>query len=447
MEKIKTIKGIRDILYPESALWSKIISRVDNIFESYGYRKIFLPVIEYTELFTRSIGEDTDIVAKEMYSFQDRKGRNLSLRPEGTAGVVRAMIQNQLLQGNIREKVYYFGPMFRYERPQTGRYRQFYQLGCEVFGSRDETQDAEIAELAVKIYRECVGEGGKLLINSVGCEREECRPRYRQELRSHFHEHKDDLCDDCKRRLETNVLRILDCKTGLCRDIFQKLTHAKSESRENLCGDCQEYLSHYKSRLKERGYEEDKDYFVDIKLVRGLDYYTGPVFELQAKDGFAVIAGGRYDNLVKQFGGPDVPACGWALGLDRLAALCSHEPESKKIPEVYLVYLENVTDLKEVGEIFNPSVGMDNAREEHILLCRELAAKLREKGISVEENYEGGLLGKKLSVANRKKIQWVLIYGVDQAENRTVSIKNMKTSEQDDVSIEDIDEIVKRIKC
>lgn len=423
METIKTIKGINDIIYPDSARWKRIIDIMENIFESYGYRKIFLPVIEYTELFTRSIGEDTDIVAKEMYTFKDRKGRDLSLRPEGTAGVVRAMIQNKLLQGNIREKVYYFGPMFRYENPQDSRYRQFYQLGCEVYGSNSPEIDAEITEIAVNIIEECGIENTTLKVNSLGCE--DCRRKYRQTIKDHLADKKNELCEDCRIRLDkSNTLRILDCKKTSCREIVNRTTDDGFRElpfiSEELCDSCRQYFNEYRERLKELRIK----HVPDDRLVRGLDYYTGPVFELESNR-VTLIAGGRYNNLVKQLGGPDVPACGWALGLERLESSAGANISENKIPEVYMALLNN------------------GNRE----MMRQLARALREKGFSIEEDYEDISPGKKFKIADKKDVKWVLIFGEKEAEEKTVSIKNLESGDQESVDIENIDEIVRKIRC
>lgn len=425
METIKTIKGIKDVIYPESASWKRIIDITESIFESYGYRKIFLPVIEYTELFSRSIGEDTDIVAKEMYSFKDRKGRALSLRPEGTAGVVRAMIENKLFQGNVREKIYYFGPMFRYENPQAGRYRQFYQLGCEAFGSDSPSVDAEIIEIAVEIMKKCEVIDFKVKVNSVGCE--SCRKKYREAVRGFLSDKSDKLCNDCLRRMNTNTLRILDCKNEKCVEVYKKLPVIK----DYLCNSCRENMAKYKGDLKTRGIgigkgDMAKESIVDDdRLVRGLDYYTGPVFEIEVEGRGTVIAGGRYDNLVKQLGGPDVPACGWALGVERLY-LSSPDKKEKKIPGVYAVWLTGGDRLVDMPKVVNA---------------------LRKEGISVGEDLEDTPVGKKMKTANKKKVKWVLIFGEEEARDEKVSMKNLKSGIQESVPVKNIDEIIRKIRC
>lgn len=412
MKATRTIRGIRDIIYPESNRWKKVIDITENLFEGYGYKKLYLPVIEYTELFCRSIGEETDIVSKEMYSFQDRKGRNLSLRPEGTAGTVRAMIEGQLLQGNIKEKVYYFGPMFRYERPQEGRYRQFYQMGCEVFGSSSPLQDVEITEMAVKTIEQCGVTDYVLNVNSVGCE--DCRKEYRKAIKEHLKGQESHLCDDCQRRLDTNTLRILDCKNPKCREIYEDLPLLV----DYLCDKCCDFFLKYEDNLKARNIEFTRN----DKMVRGLDYYTGPVFEIEAGVG-TVIAGGRYDGLVKQLGGPDVPACGWGAGIERLLLVSDIQADS--IPEVYVALL--------------PGGSVD--------ICRAVASGLRDNSISVEEDYDDISPGKKFKMANKLKAKWVIVVGEEESVKNEVSIKNMKTGDQESMSLDKIDDIVRKIIC
>ncbi|MGM0441035.1 MAG: histidine--tRNA ligase [Elusimicrobiota bacterium] len=412
MKEFKAIRGIRDILYPRSQKWGNIVAKAAGLLKNYGYRRTFIPVIEYTDLFSRSIGEDTDIVSKEMYSFEDRKGRQLSLRPEGTASVVRAAIENRMLQGKVREKFFYFGPMFRYERPQQGRYRQFYQLGCEVLGSEDPFIDAEILDMAVQLMKNLKIKDYKVKINSVGCEK--CRTEYRKKIRAELKPDRDKLCPDCKKRLDSNTLRIFDCKNKKCRALYKKLPAVS----EYLCNECRDYYREFKEILTAL----ELNYSIDKTLVRGLDYYTGPVFEILSK-GSAVLAGGRYDNLTKQLGGPDQPACGWALGLERISAIS--DIDSSALPEVYLLL---------IGDR-----GMSKGRS--------IARKLRQRGISVEEDYSKLSVGKKFNIANRKDIRWVVILGEDELTNNTVSLKDMKTGEQESMKISNIEKIVRKIKC
>ncbi|NLB34514.1 MAG: histidine--tRNA ligase [Elusimicrobia bacterium] len=408
MSKIRSVRGIRDVIYPESGLYAKIERVCAEILESYGYRKIYLPVIEFSELFKRSIGDETDIVSKEMYSFEDRKGRSLSLRPEGTASAVRAMIENKLLQGNIREKIYYLGPMFRYERPQEGRYRQFYQIGCEVFGSSSPASDAEIAVVAAEVLSACQVENFTIKINSVGCQ--DCRPAYRHKILEALSGKEDKICADCKRRLNTNTLRILDCKNQNCREIYKNLPSL----RDYRCDSCEDYYGAYKNLLQDRGiaFKEDNG------LVRGLDYYTGPVFELEAEAG-TIAAGGRYDSLVSQLGGPETPACGWAFGLERLAL--SAGIVASPLPEAYIALMPG-------GKVEYAS---------------RAASILRDAGLSVEEDYEDAPPKKKLRQAVRKEAKWAVLVGGDEVAGGYYTLRNFQESRQEQVDPADL---VKAIK-
>jgi len=404
MKNIKTIRGIRDIYYPDSEKWNTIINGSEKILSGYGYRKIYLPVIEYTELFSGSIGEDTDIVSKEMYAFQDKKGRNLALRPEGTAGAVRAMIEGRRLEGTVREKIYYFGPMFRYEKPQEGRYRQFYQLGCEIFGSSSPYSDAELAETALEIVKYCGINDFNLKINSVGCNK--CRRLYRDDIKNYLADKTDRLCPDCQRRLGSNTLRILDCKNRKCKEIYKELP----ELRDFLCEGCADYYGKYKEILSSRGIV----FTEDTRLVRGLDYYTGPVFELES-DSSVIAAGGRYDALVKQLGGPQVPACGFAFGIERLEA--ASKKQAAAVPMVYIARLQGGDEEK----------------------CRKIAQELRSRNISVEEDYEDISPGKKMKIADKKNIMWVVIIGEEESKSNMVSLKNLRTGQQKTIPAEELE--------
>jgi len=425
MVKFKTIRGVRDILYPESSVWDRIERKAEDTFRSYGYRKAYLPVVEYTDLFSRTIGEVTDIVAKEMYAFKDRKGRDIALRPEGTAGAVRAVIQSGLMRGSFRVKVFYAGPMFRYERPQEGRYRQFYQIGCEVFGSDDPEQDAEIAELALKILAGCPVPGVLTLrINSMGCPI--CREKYRRVIRNYLAPRIDEVCGDCRRRLDTNTLRILDCKKKRCREVLWGAGSSDMPGlpslHENLCSSCRDRFSEYSEKLGMRiemaGLKEKTDIVHDDKLVRGLDYYTGVVFEIEA-GGFTVAAGGRYDLLVKQLGGPDIPACGWALGLERLALCC--ETVAEKIPRIYVALTEGGDRMAAVRTV----------------------SSLRDYGLTVTGDYEKLDISKKFKLADRTGAEYTILFGENEKSSGTATVKNMVSSEQEQLGV---DTVIERMK-
>ncbi len=412
MKKIKAIRGMRDIIYPESAKWDIISARAQDILTLAGFRNIYLPAVEYSSLFSRTIGEDTDIVKKEMYSFKDKKGRNISLRPEGTAGAVRAMIENRLLEGRVREKVMYTGAMFRYEKPQSGRYRQFYQLGCEIFGSSSVYADAEITCLAAEILDAVQVKDYILRVNSIGCEK--CRKKYMKELRKFLSSRLSEFCEDCTRRFKTNILRVLDCKNKNCR----KQQGEIPPMSQFLCTDCMDFYVRYLDIVESSKINLIKD----SRLVRGLDYYTGVVFEIEC-GGDIILAGGRYDNLVSELGGGNVPACGWALGLDRVSD--KSQITSDRVPLFYIALIEG---------------GEKKAAD-------KLAASLRSKGIPVEVDLENEQAGKKFKMADRRGVSSVGIIGGKEMETASVSVKNMKSGNQEIFGLDDIEGIIKYIKC
>ena len=305
---------MNDALPPETAKWNSIERRCRAVLESHGYREIRTPLCEYTQLFARSIGEATDIVEKEMYTFDDRDGRSLTLRPEGTAGVVRAYIEHSIPKWEPITRWYYIGPMYRHERMQKGRYRQFTQVGCEVFGIAEPTIDAELCAMLEALLQDLGVQNVTTYVNSLG--RGDDRAAYRDALTAYLQGHLEELCDDCKRRLAQNPLRVLDCKVEGCAAVAAKapaiLDHLGEASRAHLEG-----VRRALDALQVR-------YEVDAHMVRGLDYYTGTIFELRGQGGTlgsqnAVCGGGRYDGLVEQLGGPATPAVGFAMGLERLA--------------------------------------------------------------------------------------------------------------------------------
>src|SRR2546425_2416663 len=310
--KFQAIKGVRDILPPESALWNRVEQTGREVFGTFGFAEIRLPVFELTELFARSVGQETDIVSKEMYSFQDRDESSISLRPEATASVVRAYIEHgmQTLPGNV--KLYYMGPMFRRERPQKGRYRQFYQIGAEVLGQSDSPAiDAEVIEMLMAYLNRLGLKGATLHVNSIGCK--ECRPAYVAKLREELLKVKDQLGADSQRRIETNPLRVLDSKLEHEQAIIERLPRIS----DHLCAACREHFAELQAQLKLRSIE----YKINWRLVRGLDYYTRTTFEITAPGlgaQNAICGGGRYDGLVQLLGGPPTKGIGFAIGTDRL---------------------------------------------------------------------------------------------------------------------------------
>ena len=332
--KFQVPRGTRDILPGEVERWQRLETRTHQTMAIYGYREVRTPIFEATELFVRSVGEATDIVRKELYTFEDRKGRSLTLRPEGTAPLVRAYIENAPVRAEIPARLYYMGPMFRYERPQAGRYRQFWQIGAELLGSAKPEADAEMIDLFRSILWDVGLKDVTVLLNSLGDS--VCRPRYREAIRDYFTAHKEQLCGDCKERLDTNPLRILDCKVPSCAPVIAGAPNVL----DSLCDPCAEHFGAVKRALDGLGIRHE----AAPRLVRGLDYYTRTVFEIQVAGlgaQNAVGGGGRYDQLVKEFGGPDTPAIGFSIGMERLLlATVSSAAGTAFAPDACVVALE-----------------------------------------------------------------------------------------------------------
>jgi len=332
--KYQVPRGTRDILPGEVERWHWLEERTRAVMALYGYREVRTPLFEATDLFVRSVGESTDIVRKELYTFQDRKGRSLTLRPEGTAPLVRAYLENPELRAESPARLYYMAPMFRYERPQAGRYRQFWQIGAELLGSGRPEADAEMIDLFRAILWDVGLRNVTVLLNSLGDS--VCRPRYREAIRAYFKKHEAGLCGDCKERLETNPLRILDCKVPSCAPVIA----GAPSVLDSLCPECAEHFEAVKRSLTGLGIP----YEVAPRLVRGLDYYTRTVFEIHAASlgaQNAVGGGGRYDQLVKDFGGPDTPAIGFSIGMERLfLAVGDKATPGPQKPDVCVIALE-----------------------------------------------------------------------------------------------------------
>ena len=323
---------MNDILPEEVELWQHLEATARKVFSRYGYAEIRVPAVEKTELFCRSIGESTDIVEKEMYTFEDRSGNSLTLRPEGTASVMRSFIQHKLYNLDPVNKLYYLGPMFRYERPQKGRYRQFHQIGAEVIGVEDARIDVQVLAMLCHFFEAAEIPGVELQINSLGCP--ECRPAYREALVAFLEQRSEKLCSDCVRRTGTNPLRVLDCKVPGCKEA----TEGAPSVLDHLCPACEDHFAKVKSGLDRL----ELDYSVNARMVRGLDYYTRTTFEMvtdRLGSQNAVAAGGRYDGLIRDLGGPDLPGIGFAMGLERLVLLKSSETREASRPEVFFAAL------------------------------------------------------------------------------------------------------------
>ena len=404
--RFQAVKGTRDILPPESALWNRVEQTAREVFRAYNFHEIRLPCFEETELFARSVGVDTDIVQKEMYSFEDRDSTSISLRPEATASVVRAYIEHGMRTRPGLAKLYYVGPMFRRERPQKGRFRQFYQIGAEVLGSSDAPAiDAEVIELVMVFIEKCGLKGCALTVNSIGCP--ECRPKYVARLRDELEQVRDQLGPDSQRRIETNPLRVLDSKVEGEQPVIAKLPSIL----DHLCDACRGHFSEVQQELKERNLKFE----INHRLVRGLDYYTRTTFEvtapgLGAQD--AVCGGGRYDGLSELLGGPPTKGIGWALGTDRLLlALEAAGAKAEEELDCFLIWL-----------------GPGRAS------ARALARRLRDQGAAVELLYEEMKLGKALERADRLGARFAVIVGEDEVAKKKFTLRDMKSGEQRSLS-------------
>lgn len=413
MAIIKVQKGTKDILPQEIESWHNLEAKALELFTNYGYKEIRTPIFEATELFARGVGDTTDIVNKEMYTFE-KSDRSITLRPENTAGVVRSFIENGMFRQPMPVKLWYKGPMFRYERPQAGRQRQFHQIGVEMFGIAAPTADAEAILLATEYLKSLGLNDLTVEINSLGCP--ECREEYKKRIKEVLKPEFDNLCEDCKSRYEKNPLRLLDCKVDSCKAIFQRPEIKAVIQSDFICDDCAQHFKTLKEYLDAAGvkYEENK------LLVRGLDYYNRTVFEIKSNNlgsQNAVCGGGRYDSLVKNLGGEDTPAVGWAMGMERLNSLLpSIEP--KKL-DAYIV-----------------SNNMPEALK--------LAQELRSKNISVEFDLSNKKFNKQLEKAS-KCANFAIFLGEDELKNNYITLKNLSTATQTTTTKEELLNIIKNI--
>lgn len=406
---MQTIRGFRDILPEHIRLWQKVENQAFALFNAFGYQEIRIPVLEKTELFARSIGEATDIVEKEMYTFDDRNSDKLTLRPEATASICRAYIQHKLYATEPVRKFYMTGPMFRRERPQKGRYRQFYQIDAEVFGIDAAYVDCELIFLLHELFKRLGLTGLTAHINSLGCP--DCRPRFTRALLDFLEARKQDLCDICTRRMSRNPLRVLDCKTQTC----QAALAGAPATVDHLCPACESHFNTVKTTLEKQAV----DFSVDKSLVRGLDYYTRTAWEIQTTSlgaQSAVAGGGRYDGLVKELGGPDTPAIGFAIGFDRLVEIMEQltpvPPEPG--PDLFIVAL---------GE---------SAME----MAYHLSCDLNQAGIRTDTDFRGKSLKALMKRADKLNARYVLIAGQSEMEDNALILRNMTTKEQVSISMD-----------
>lgn len=417
-EKYRIPKGFQDVIPPDSLLWEFIESSARKIFRTYGYLEVRVPLLEHTEIFVRSIGEATDIVEKEMYTFADRAGRSLTLRPEGTAPVVRCYVQNGLHVRPTPQKFFYQGPMFRYERPQKGRFRQFYQIGAEAFGVEDPSIDAEVV-LMLRDFLSAIGlKDLSYEINSVGCP--QCRPRFRAALREFLAPRLPGLCADCQRRHETNPLRILDCKVPACIEG----SAGAPVITGHLCDSCKDHFEQFRGYLDSMGVNA----VLNPRLVRGLDYYTSTTFEITTAHlgaQKAVAAGGRYNGLVEEFGGPPTPAVGFAVGMERLAELVSR--------------LGHLKDPK-------PSLYIAGLDQEACALAMQIARRVRQEGLWVELNYSPASLRSLLKKADRMGVPVVFIVGGDEVREGIVRFRRLSDGSEGSLAIADYEGMVSLVR-
>lgn len=408
--KIKAINGFKDILQDEAIRWRRVERTARDIFSRFGFREIRLPILEKTDLFARSIGEHTDIVEKEMYTFPDK---GITMRPEATASLLRAFIEHGLHVQQPVQRLFTMGPMFRHERPQKGRLRQFHQIDVEILGAEEPQVDAELMAMG-SLLLQTLGINASLEVNSLGCPA--CRPAFRQTLIDFLEQHQEKLCDDCRRRKDSNPLRVLDCKKKQCREQVQQAPSIL----DSLCAECDEHFAQVKNTLQELAVPFTVNHF----MVRGLDYYCRTTFEFLSNDlgsQSAVGAGGRYDGLIEQLGGPKMPGIGFAIGLERLILL-----------------LQNSTEQEKERSDFHIAVLGEKALE----YGTTLAHALRCRGLKAGIDYSGRSLKAQMKQAGRANARYVLIIGDRELEDKKAVLRNMDSQEQNDFPLQgEIDEL------
>lgn len=404
--------GVQDILPEDQPYWRHVFDRMRHIVATYGFQQIDVPIFEDTSLFARGVGEATDIVEKEMYSFEDRGGHSLTLRPEFTAGVMRAYVEHGMRVKPSPVKLYSIGPAFRYERPQAGRYRQFWQLNVEAIGEQDPATDLEVMSVAWHIYADLGFRGLSFQLNSTGCP--QCKPGYKQALVAYYQDHQGVICDDCKRRLQTNPLRVLDCKQPQCQPVINGAPHIA----DHLCDECADHFAALQSYLDEL----DRPYTLNHRLVRGLDYYTKTVFEVWAEGigaQSAVCGGGRYDGLIELIGGPPTPGVGFASGIDRIVLSLKHqgiEPPPLPAPRVFLAYRGKAAKRAAI----------------------RLIDHLRRANVGAVMSFGDRSLKAQLRQAGRQNMAYTLVLGEDELAAGQVTVRHMARGQQERVARDEI---------
>lgn len=416
---LQTLRGMKDILPEDQPFWEQVRRASEKLARDYGFVRIDTPIVEYSNLFVRGIGNGTDIIEKEMYNFITRGGDKVALRPEMTAGIVRAYIQHGMNVWTKPVKLFSTGPVYRYDRPQEGRYREHYQLNYDALGEQDAILDAQMIQMAFRVIQNLGIKAAQVQVNSIGCPA--CRKEYRELLVSYFESRRNKLCQDCKRRLEINPLRILDCKEDKCMQV----TVTAPQSIDHLCEDCR---NHFKNLLEYLD-ELDLSYTINPQLVRGLDYYTKTVFEIWSgqEEGrkFSLGGGGRYDGLVKSLGGEDTPAVGFGLGVERIIMEMKRvqaKPYKAPRPKVFLAQLGEMAKKKSL----------------------RLFSDLEKNGILVAESFGRGSLKSQLRSADKLGVEITLILGQKEALDETVIIKNMKTGVQEISSLDKLVDLIKK---
>jgi len=412
----KAPRGTNDIVQ-DSYKWQHIEDTARKVCRTFGYDEIRTPTFEHTELFARGVGDTTDVVEKQMYTFQDKGDRSITLKPEGTAGVARAYIERNLYAGVMPVKLYYITPCFRYEKPQAGRLREFHQFGIEVLGSEEPNVDVEIISLAITFLQELGLTGLRLSINSIGCP--VCRKEYNEKLKAYFNDRIDELCDTCKNRLEKNPLRILDCKAECCKE----LAKGAPKLIDHICEDCKEHFDNVTQMLSSL----DIEYSIDPDIVRGLDYYTKTVFEIISDNIGAqstVCGGGRYDGLIEELGGPKTSGIGFALGIERLIMTMENQ---------------NIG----FGDAHTPDIYIATIGKEADIYAEKLVYELRCKGISGEKDRMARSLKAQMKYADKIGAKYSMVLGDDEVNSGAGKLKNMQDGETKDVKFSELYNILK----
>ncbi len=415
---IQKLKGTRDIIPGEIEIWQYIESKAKNVFENYGFSEIRTPVIEATELFQRGVGEATDVVQKEMYVFNDKANRSISLRPEGTAGVIRAFIENGMASMPSPTKLYYEMSMYRYENVQKGRQREFHQIGTELIGSGSYMADIEIISMITKFLKELNINNVKLEINSIGCKN--CRAEYIKALKDYIRPNLDKYCDTCKSRFEKNPMRILDCKEEQCR----KLNQNAPQIIDYLCEECKEHFEKVKEGLQDLNI----NYTINSRIVRGLDYYTKTVFEfISEEDDLTVVGGGRYDDLIEELGGPKTPAIGFGAGEERLVSV--FENSNKNI----------INSIKQVPKVFVACIGDDAKR-----FTNKFVEELRDQNINASKDIMERGIKAQFKYADKIGAKYTITIGDNEIKTGKVSVKEMTTGNTKELEIKQVADFLKQ---